>query len=175
MYFQKINIPDPIWNLDGINFPEPSYLLNERHYRNVEDIMPKDLIEKFSKIDLVPQLIRIFIWPKNKCGIWHHDGNVATGRNVALNWVLQGSGVIQFNTEMSKTMAPMRGVHLGKVGNLTDKVDAETDGHGCIINTALPHRVVTGSEGRTTISLAYTHKDIPFLEMVEKFRQINII
>jgi hypothetical protein len=44
MYFQKINIPDPIWNLDGINILASRYILDQPYAKmhitkNVEDIM----------------------------------------------------------------------------------------------------------------------------------------
>jgi hypothetical protein len=172
-YFQKINISEPMWNLESIDLPEPTTILYERHFRNVEDIIPKDFINKFSEIDLVPQLIRVFVWPRNNTGVWHIDGTSALGRNVALNWVIKGSGVIQFNTKLP--LSPMYGVHSGRRPSIGDAIEAETFGHGCLINTGIGHRVVTGEEGRTTISLAYTHRDMPFFEMVEKFRQINII
>jgi hypothetical protein len=173
MYFQKTNIADPIWNLESIVIPEAGLRLYEKHFINVEDIIPADLLEKFKAIDMPPEYVRLFVWPKNHCGIWHIDGTADTYRHSAINWILQGSGLIQFNNSLE--LQPMPGVHLGKRSTLAENAEAETTGHGCVVNTGACHRVITGQDGRTTISIGWKTNDTPFPAMLEKLRQINII
>jgi hypothetical protein len=173
MYFQKIKIADPVWNLETIDIPEAGLRLYEKHFTNVEDIIPSGLLEKFKSINMLPEYIRLFVWPVNHCGIWHIDGTVDTYRYSAINWILQGSGLIQFNNSIQLHRIP--GVHLGKASTLAETAEAETSGHGYVINASACHRVITGRDGRTTISIGWKNKDTPFSAMLEKLRQINIV
>lgn len=175
MYFQKINIPVPEWNLKEIVIPEPQHRLYEKHFTNVDEIVPADLLEKLKTINIVPEYIRLFVWPRNFCGQWHIDGDYLTPRYSCMNWIINGSGLIQFNPNAELKVVP--GVHRG-TGNLTDPnefVAAETNGHGYVINSGSPHRVFTKDDGRTSISLSYKNKDVVFSEMVKKLRLINIV
>lgn len=173
MFFQKIKIADPDWNLDSVELPEPFTTLYERHYTNIDEIVPVEFIEKLKTIDMVPDYIRLFVWPRNSCGIWHIDGNINTFRHCSMNWILKGSGLIQFNNSIK--LHPILGVHKGLQGTLEDAVEAETDGHGCIIDTASCHRVVTGDDGRTTICLSYKDKDVTHAVMLKKLTAIGMI
>lgn len=172
MYFQKTKFADPAWNIT-FDIPEPSDKLYEKHFTNVEDIAPTELLTTLKSIDMFPEYVRLFVWPKNHCGIWHIDGTVETLRHSAINWILQGSGLIQFNNSIK--LQPMPGVHLGNRGRITDDIEAETNGHSCVINTGACHRVVTSTDGRTTLSLGWKNNDTQFPVMIEKLRQINII
>jgi hypothetical protein len=175
MYFQKINIPVPKWNLDGIVIPEAGSNLYEKHFRNVEQIVPTDFLEKLRTVDMVPEYVRLFVWPRNFCGQWHIDGDCNTPRYSCMNWIINGAGLIQFNPDAKLKITS--GVHRGS-GGLTSPdefVAAETNGHGYVINSGSPHRVLTKEDGRTSISLSYKNKDVLFTKMVEKLHLINII
>ena len=175
MYFQKINIPVPNWNLAGIEIPEAQPKLYEKHFRNVEDIVPGDLLEKLRTVNMVPEYVRLFVWPKNFCGQWHIDGDYDTPRYSCMNWIIKGAGLVQFNPDAELKVSP--GVHRG-TGRLTDPkefVVAETSGHGYAINSGSPHRVFTKDDGRTSISLSYKTRDVLFSVMLEKLRLINIV
>lgn len=173
MFFQKIKIPDPVWNLDLDKIPDPIEVLYERHYVNIDKIVPAELLATLETIDMVPDYIRLFVWPRNYCGIWHRDGNINTFRNSSINWIVKGSGSIQFNNCVA--LRPMIGVHSGTQGKIDDAVEAETNGHGCLINTASTHRVVTGKDGRSTVCLSYKTKDVPYNVMLEKLNTIGMI
>jgi len=175
MYFQKINIPTPAWNLEGIEIPKPQHKLYEKHFTNVQDIVPSDLLEKLKIINMVPEYVRLFVWPKNFCGQWHIDGDYLTPRHSCMNWVINGGGLIQFNpnTELKMSL----GVHRGS-GGTTDPnefVTTETSGNGYAINSGSPHRVFTKDAGRTSISLSYKKRDVQFPIMLEKLVSIGLI
>lgn len=173
MYFQKTNIIDPSWNLKSIDIPQAQSRLYEKHFTNIEEIVPIDLLEKFKAIDMPIEYVRLFVWPANHCGIWHIDGTEDTLRHSAINWIISGSGLIQFNNSVLLHKFP--GVHLGKRSTLADNAEAETNGHGCVVNTSACHRVITGQDGRTTISIGWKTNDTPFPAILEKLRQINIV
>jgi len=175
MFFQKINLITPVWNLTGIEIPEPCHRLYEKHFTNIEDIVPADLLNKLRIINMVPEYVRLFVWPRNFCGQWHIDGDYQTPRYSCMNWVIKGDGLIQFNPNAELKMSP--GVHRGS-GGTTDPsefVAAETSGHGYAINSGSPHRVFTKDNGRTSISLSYKNRDIEFPVLLERLRQINIV
>jgi len=172
MYFQKINTNKPAWNIN-FDIPKPGPVLYERHYTNVEEIIPPDLPDKFKSINMIPEYVRLFVWPVNHCGIWHIDGTADVFRQSALNWVIKGSGYIQFNSKVALDLWP--GVHRGYQGKFIDRCESMTDGNGCVINTSACHRVITGKDGRNTISLGWKNNDISFELTVEKLRQINMI
>jgi hypothetical protein len=173
MFFQKINIASPIWNLEGIEIPEPGNRLYERHFRNVEKIVPAELLEKLESVNIFPEYVRLFVWPCNFVGKWHIDGDQHSPRHSCLNWVLKGSGLIQFNNNLEVTFGT--GIHRERRSLPNDLVEAETVGHGYAINSGSIHRVITQKDGRTSISLSYKVKDVEFPVMLEKLHQINMI
>ena len=168
MFYKKINFHRPAWNIN-FDIPESGPTVQEIHYKNVEEIVPIDLLEKLKAIDQEPEYVRIFVWPKNYCGIWHIDGVWATTRYCAMNWILQGSGIVQFNGNMQDWEARTRKNYL------TTVVESESIADGYLINTGVPHRVITQEDGRVTISLAWKSKDIPFAGMVEKLSKIGLV
>jgi hypothetical protein len=172
MFFQKTKFTDPVWNII-FEIPESTSVLYEKHFTNVEEIIPSDLLDKFKTIEMMPEYVRLFVWPKNYCGIWHIDGTEDTYRNSAINWIIKGSGLIQFNSNIE--LGHKQGVHKGAIGTLLDEVEVETDGHGCLIDTSACHRVITKADGRNTISIGWKNKDVPFQTMIEKLHQINMI
>jgi len=172
MFFQTTNYLSPAWNIK-FDIPEPGTILYERHYTNVKEIVPEDLLDKFNTINMMPEYVRLFVWPRNHCGIWHIDGTEDTYRYSAINWIIRGSGSIQFNNNI--VLGKRCGVHKGADGVLSDAVEAETTGHGCVINTSACHRVVTREDGRNTLSIGWKNKDTPFELLIEKLRQINIV
>ena len=173
MYFQKIKIPPPTWNLEGIEIPEPQVRLYEKHFTNVEDIVPTDLLEKLKTINMKPEYVRLFVWPRDFVGQWHIDGDYVTPRYSCMNWLINGGGSIQFNSTIIMEARP--GVHRGKASTPIDIVQAETTGHGYAISSGSIHRVVTGDGGRTSISLSYKRRDIVFTQMLEKLASIGLI
>ena len=176
MFYQKLNIPVPKWNLESIIIPKPADRLYEKHYENVVDIVPGEILDKFDSINMIPEYVRIFQWPINHCGIWHIDGNLNDIYYSSINWIIKGSGLIQFNNSLelfSRPNAPS--VYKFRTSTLNDPVEAETDGHGCLIDTSSCHRVITGKDGRTSISLGYVQKDIPVLLMLEKLAIARLI
>jgi hypothetical protein len=173
--FKKINIVNPIWNLNSVEIPETQINLYEKRYYNVEQILPLELINKLDSVGLIPESLRLFVWPKNFWGQWHIDGNINTPRYSCINWIIKGSGVIQFNKNIKLKM--VEGIHRGegKLSSPNDLFEEQTDGHGCLINSAYCHRVVTKDDGRVSISLSYYKKDLKFPLMLDKLKIINLI
>jgi hypothetical protein len=175
LFFQKLNISDPDWNLDAINIPSPAELKFEKHFRNVDEIVPDDFLYKLKTVNLVPEYARIFVWPRNFFSQWHIDGDIHLPRYSCMNWVLKGSGVIQFNGNIKLTESQTMWRAEGKLSSSDDDYESETSGHGYAINSGYCHRVATKEDGRTTISLSYDRRDVQFEIMIEKLKQVNLI
>jgi hypothetical protein len=171
-YFKQTNFLHPAWNIT-FDIPTPGPVLYEKHFTNVDEILPVDLLDRLSTINMIPEYVRLFVWPINHCGIWHIDGTPDLYRNSAMNWIIGGSGSIQFNSTVS--LGLIRGVYRGRLSTLDEPFETETSGHGCLINTQSIHRVVTGPDGRNTLSIGWKNKDIMFEEMVQKLQQINMV
>jgi hypothetical protein len=182
-FYKDITLKDIDWNLDFKIQENFSRQLMEKHYLDIDSIVPEYLLKKLNDADLRPSKVRIFIWPKNFVGIWHIDGlqytdddHPASLQNVSMNWVLSGSGLIQWNSQVKPKLKPMRGVYSGILSQATDLVEEECTGHGVLVDTTVPHRVVTGADGRTSITLQWqkNKNDFDFPVMVEKLKSIGL-
>ncbi len=184
MFYKTLTVKQVDWNLPikiQVNFSKTLY---ERHFHNVEDIVPSDLLDKFDSIGLRPSIVRIFAWPRNHVGIWHVDGRyfadnkqVSSAQHVSMNWVVAGSGKIQWRQNILPNLKPLVGVYLGTQSSLDDEFDEETDSDAVFVDTEVPHRVLTGLDGRTTVTLKWNTigSDLKFPAMVEKFKSIGLI
>ena len=110
------------------------------------------ITSKLEECGLVPTCIRLFRWIPNTVFPWHVDGDFSKGEvtEFAINWVYEGSGIIQWNSELVlPPPGPINGpnsslpvVFGSKQGLISDSFEAEELGHGCIVNTVIPHRLV---------------------------------
>ena len=183
MFYKDITLKKVNWNLN-FNIPiNLSRKLYEQHYHNVNDIVPNDLLKKLDSVGLSPLKVRLFVWPKNHIGIWHIDGrhwsddtHLASIQNVSLNWVLAGSGVIQWDRRVESKLKTIDGVYRGLQSSLDDSFEAESAGDGVLVDTTIPHRVLTGPAGRTSITLQWktNENDFKFPVMVEKLKSIGL-
>jgi hypothetical protein len=183
MFYKDVTVKKVNWNLN-FNIPiNLSRKLYEQHYHNVDDIVPEDLLKKLDSVGLSPLKVRLFVWPKNHIGIWHIDGrhwgddtHLASIQNVSLNWVLAGSGVIQWDRRVESKLKIIDGVYRGLQSSLDDSFEAESAGDGVLVDTTIPHRVLTGPDGRTSITLQWktNENDFKFPVMVEKLKSIGL-
>jgi len=174
-FFKKTNIVDPGW-LENFNVAAlekeagNTGKVFQKHFTNVEQIVPHEITSRLAQAGIQIGAVRFFIWPKNTIGLWHVDG--AGGkykRNSAMNWVVRGSGELQWGNNISVTPMPERRVYLGADPQDSDIIVARTDAHQCLVSTSDPHRIVTKDDGRMSISLTWTlPTDYPFNEVVKR-------
>ena len=146
----------------------------------LEECFPIDLLDRMRSIGLRPWKLRFFIWKPNIFSPWHVDTASKMGKlKSSINWVVKGSGEIQWNENLNLT--PDRSVREqfdeGSIESSdSDEITHSSDGHGCLVNTSIPHRVKVGPEGRTTISLLWEQpEDFSFDETYKKLNSINLI
>jgi hypothetical protein len=158
--------------------PEQGRPPYERHFHNIDEIMPKYIVERLRDVGLSVRMARIFSWPKDYKCIWHVDGRRFT-ENTAVNFILFGGGTMQWATDdmqiikrpYSDTWAGIRDF---EAPNQTVAEECEMDKG--LFNICIPHRVVTPPEGRITLSLLWKQEcNYPFLEMVERFKDAGFI
>jgi hypothetical protein len=126
-------------------------------YRTVDELWADDTGPELTRCGLKPQLIRVFRWAPNLIHPWHVDGNPQNPDKFALNWVLDGSGSIQWNSKLEFPESTVQGAYKYKQGTASDHYESETRGHGCLVNVGIAHRVVNMEpKHRITVSLLFT-------------------
>ena len=179
-FFKKTNIVDPGW---ASKFDIPAIekeagitgKVFQKHFANVNQIVPQDIIKRFKQVKIQLSAVRFFIWPKNTVGLWHVDGALNKyKRNTAMNWIIGGSGELQWSESVVVAPMPERKVYLGAEAQPTDIISARTDANQCLVSTCIPHRIVTKDDGRVSISLIWTlPTDYPFSEVVTRLTDVG--
>jgi hypothetical protein len=174
-FFKKTNIVDPGWieKFDVASLEREAGITGkvfQKHFTNVEHIVPQQIRTKLKQAGIYIGAVRFFIWPKNTVGLWHVDGAGSKyKRNTAMNWVIRGSGELQWGENIAVVPMPERKVYLGAEPSVSDVISARTDAHQCLVATSLPHRIVTKEDGRMSISLTWTlPTDYPYEEIVKR-------
>lgn len=141
----------------------------------VDEILDKKILKLFKKCDMVPTGFRFFKWQPNQYNLWHLDGIPNKLMNFSMNWILSGAGEIQWNTTLNLT-AYKDVAYSAIPSSSTDEYDISTTGHQCFINTAIPHRVVTGVEGRTSLCLSWDNHsyDLTFQDACERLQSVGL-
>jgi hypothetical protein len=127
---------------------------------------------------LTPTLVRIFRWcPKGRF-TWHIDGTTKEITSFAINWILEGEGVIQWNSKLKLPPPPSQHNHLAYgsvVGTDHDPYEEETGGHGCLVNTAIPHRVLNNNNiHRISLSIQFGNQ-LTYEQALEKLSTLGYI
>ena len=102
-FYSNINIPLPNidWqNVWGDSLPGGITTPRWKPITELTNIWPKEIHEKFKSIGLRLSMARVFKWHSQTFFPWHIDGNEKGTTKCALNWVVQGNGVIQWNDSM---------------------------------------------------------------------------
>jgi hypothetical protein len=181
-YFHKTKIPVP--DLDPNDVLEIYNYLKKRDLRQWRDNISKsnvwkcrEIEEKFKIINLYPIKFRIFRWPAYRTYFpWHIDGTPNSPAFISLNWIISGKGIIQWNSDIDMLEKDDDVYAVRTISDKNDVAQAESDGHSCLINTQIPHRVVnTDNSSRISLTLQFLNGGLPFLEAVEKFRSVDLL
>lgn len=170
----KIKIPQI--ESDFSNIDTKLFLLSNP----LEESFSNELLNKFKSVGLRPWKLRFFVWKPNILSAWHVDTSSKNGiLRSSINWVVNGGGEIQWNSDLklNSTQTVREGFDEGSIeSTVNDHVSHSTIGHGCLVDTSIPHRVKVGPEGRTTISLLWEQpENFSFNETYDKLNSINLI
>ena len=146
----------------------------------LEDSFPGELLDKMRSVGLRPWKLRFFVWKPNNRSAWHVDTSSEKGTlRSAINWVVKGKGEMQWNDKLSLDpgYTVRKGFDEGSIESTdNDHVSHSTFGHGCLVDTSIPHRVVVGPEGRSTVSLLWEESNaLSFEETYDKLVLANLI
>lgn len=181
-YFHKTKIPCP--DLDPIllfNIYESLKFSSSRQHQ--EDIKNpflwknEEIYYKLKKIDLLPVKLRFFRWPaKKKCFPWHIDGKPKTPSSISINWIISGGGIVQWSTDVQMLENHEAVYSQSENSSEKDNYIAVTDGNACLLNTAIPHRVVnTDNNSRFSLTLQFLPGKTDFLKAVELLHSVDLL
>lgn len=182
MFYRKVKIPRPNINWKNIWDADSSDQIDRdtrfKQYYDFNRIWKSDVFLALAKVDLIPRSIRIFRWNPNDVFPWHIDGNIDNAVMFAINWVLDGSGLIQWNRSiiLNRPSSKVENItHGSKIGDRDDSIECQVFGDSCIVNTSIPHRVINLEKThRVTASLIYK-KHITYDEAIERLQTIDLI
>jgi hypothetical protein len=147
-------------------------------YTDTTNLWGDNIIKLLDSVGMVPRLIRVFRWIPNTVFPWHVDGTVETVTEFAINWVIEGTGIIQWNSNVKLSKPETHWSHLayGSLqGTLSDDVEETSFGHGCIVNTTIPHRVINMELlHRLTVSIQF-NKELSYTDAVNNLISCNLI
>ena len=167
-YYNKINIPRP-----KVDVRKYWSELQKEHkfYVQVTDDMElweKSISTKMRICGLYPDRLRLFWWtPRKVYNRWHIDGTSTDISEISMNWIISGSGFIQWSNTV--VLDPPDDSYYNAAGAVEsgsdDPYDAQCSGDGYLLNTAITHRVVNNSsDGRTTVTLSYNRANLHTFE-----------
>ena len=144
------------------------------------DMFPPDIVSKFKEIELKPGLLRVFKWKQQMVFPWHVDGASDFVCKVALNWVPNRVGKVQWN-EGLKLPTDTTGITAGIIhGKITDPYTCESEdsANGCLLKIDIPHRVYTMGfdEPRHSLSMMFAKSDKrSYDELARDMRSVGLI
>lgn len=177
-YFCKTKIPCPpvrwreAWKFDPADpaDPKPRWKISPHLL-----VWQKEIKDLFEKIDMQVETARIFRWRANDFFPWHIDGDPNLPVFFAINWVLEGSGFIQWNKKFVLGPHGNQGAYSYARGQLDDDVEVTSNGNSCLVNTYIPHRVVNLNPiHRVTLSITFNWKD-DYSTAFEKLKSVNLL
>ena len=145
-----------------------------------ETLWDIEIYNKLKQCYLTPHNVRVFRWAPIKFYPWHIDGNSNTKYlfPFAINWIVEGGGLIQWNTtkELTVGLQSEARLHLGMcVGTPQDAYEDQTFGHGCIVNTTIPHRVLNFEKThRLSISVIFD-PTITYEDTITNLKSVGLI
>jgi len=147
-------------------------------YDDINNLWSDDIVKLLDSVGMVPKLIRVFRWIPNTVFPWHIDGSVETLTEFAINWVVDGTGTVQWNSNVKLFKPEDHWSHLayGSLqGTLSDEVEETSACQGCIVNTTIPHRVINMELiHRVTISIQF-NKELSYTDAVVKLTNCGLI
>lgn len=185
-FFQKTLIPNPVninWQTLWPEIKSPTdptdifprcRSLDEN--TSINDLWPtSDIPEKLNSVNLNPSNIRVFRWAPNKFFTWHIDAGGSSGpTKCALNWIVEGAGDIQWNSKLDMSESSDHAFKY-KLGELNDYYEMSSDGNACLVNTAIPHRLVNmNNYHRVSISML-VDSTLSYKEVYNRLKSVNLI
>jgi hypothetical protein len=163
-YHRKTLIPRPnidvhsLWNNIDTNSKNDTFP-RWKPYTST-DVWDEETYKKLNDLGFFIKSIRVFRWRPAKIFEWHIDGTINQVEHFAVNWVVEGRGLVQWNPNITlNTFAShgfSRGVSDVLVSSIKDHVEEQTDGDQCILDISTPHRVINLSKDhRMTISVSF--------------------
>lgn len=182
-FFTKTSIPRPkidyktVWSVDRYNLSDSRPRWFE--YASNKRIWDDEVYNKLASVDLVPTQVRLFRWYPGIVGPWHIDGTNAQVTEFSINWVLDGIGMIQWDSKLKipESNKELEYLVYGfiKQGQLDEPWEEQTPGNGCIIDTSVPHRVInTHPIHRVSASVLFGNQ-FKYAEAVERLRSCGYI
>jgi hypothetical protein len=146
-------------------------------YTSEKPLWNNTIDEMLALCDLKPKLIRIFRWAPKTVFPWHTDGTSDLVTPFAINWLCEGVGAIQWDSKIELPKPEANHSHLAfgtTMGEIADHFEEITLGHGCIVNTAIPHRVLNMNKiHRITISIEFGKK-LNYEQAVERLINVGL-
>jgi len=161
-YFVRTTIPVP--NIDwssvwGDTSPLGITTHRWKPVKELDNIWPADLHDKFNSIGLKPLMARVFKWHSKSFFPWHIDGYEKGATKCALNWVVQGGGIVQWNEHMVLDGQTNGLASAAADGTYNDSCTMQTqvDDVNYLVKTDIPHRVfgIDPATPRISISMLF--------------------
>lgn len=146
------------------------------HTTDYDNVWEPDVHKKLNELGFFVRGIRVFRWMPNKVFEWHIDGTINQVEHFAINWVVEGQGLVQWNPDITLNTLASHGFSRGVMaGSITDYVEEQTDGDQCILDISKPHRVVNlSNEHRMTISVTFKN-DLTYSDAVSILGTNNLL
>jgi len=179
MYSRSVKIPCP-----EFPFANPySYLKNSGDQEFKILLLEKykiwntDISDRLKSIDMYPESLRLFYWdPKKTYYPWHIDGDIKHVSKKSINWVLRGSGKIQWSNAVNLTKINQKSHGISHDDIDQSQIIYETSESGILIDTSIPHRVVLEGEERFTVTLQWnSEKNFDFHESCKRLKSVDLL
>jgi hypothetical protein len=179
MYSHKVKIPCPEFpfasvysQLKNSGKQEFKILLLDKY-----KIWSDDISTRLKIAEMYPETLRFFYWnPKKTHHPWHVDGDIKNVSRKSINWILKGSGKIQWSNSVNLTQINQKSHGISYDDIDKDQIVHETLESGILINTAVPHRVVLDGEERFTVTLQWNpEKNFDFSESQKRLKSVDLL
>lgn len=145
-----------------------------------ELIWSAEVYNTLEQIGLTVRQIRVFKWGRDRFYPWHIDGSSGKVTNWAINWVVNGTGQIQWNENLTMGSDAYNITGGFKTGSKQDQYTCQTtnSGNACLVKINIPHRVITLGDKtpRESISIFFNKSSsISFDEAKELLSSVNLI
>lgn len=177
-YFCKTKIPCPQvrWK-EAWKFEPADPIDTKPRWKVCPHLLTWDKItnDLLKEVDLTVEVARIFRWRANDFFPWHIDGNPNLPTLFAINFILDGSGYIQWSKDFVVKPHGNQGAYAYTNGSLDDRYDITSDGDACLVNTFIPHRVINLNPiHRVTLSVTF-RGEYDYFTAFERLKSVNLL
>jgi hypothetical protein len=182
-YFVKTLVPVP--NIDwpsvwGDTSPRGITTHRWKPIKELDNIWPTEVHDKFNSIGLRPLMARVFKWHSKSFFPWHIDGYEKGATKCALNWVVQGGGIVQWNDSMTLDGQTNGLATAAADGTYNDAYTCQTESTDTnyLVKTDIPHRVfgIDPRVPRISISMLFDNNWMwPYERVRDKLHEVDLI